>query len=176
MKTAGSGSDPDQDPLVRGMDPQIRIRIHDKISWIGNTASNKKKCAFNNKQRRAAVSHLIERLGELVAQSADRRLMLGRNQIQLFIPHLQGLHLSLIAQAVVLDDLELFAVVLFVRGEFRRLALRLEQLFAHASQIGVQHRAVFALLLLVLGKFALHFLQLFFQFLDAWKKSMAVTK
>jgi hypothetical protein len=28
--------DPDPDPLVRGMDP--RIRIHTKISWIRNTA------------------------------------------------------------------------------------------------------------------------------------------
>ncbi len=29
---------PDPDPLVRGMDPRIRIRIHPKISWIRNTA------------------------------------------------------------------------------------------------------------------------------------------
>jgi hypothetical protein len=30
----------DPDPLVRGMDPriQIRIRIHTKMSWIRNTA------------------------------------------------------------------------------------------------------------------------------------------
>jgi hypothetical protein len=27
----------DPDPLVRGMDPRIRIRIHTKISWIRNT-------------------------------------------------------------------------------------------------------------------------------------------
>jgi hypothetical protein len=27
----------DPDPLVRGMDPQIRIRIHTKMSWIRNT-------------------------------------------------------------------------------------------------------------------------------------------
>jgi hypothetical protein len=27
----------DQDPLVRGMDPRIQIRIHIKISWIRNT-------------------------------------------------------------------------------------------------------------------------------------------
>jgi hypothetical protein len=26
-----------QDPLVRGMDPRIRIRIHPKMSWIRNT-------------------------------------------------------------------------------------------------------------------------------------------
>jgi hypothetical protein len=25
------------DPLVRGMDPRIRIRIHTKMSWIRNT-------------------------------------------------------------------------------------------------------------------------------------------
>jgi hypothetical protein len=30
--------DPDPDPLVRGMDPRIRIRI--KISWIRNTNVN----------------------------------------------------------------------------------------------------------------------------------------
>ncbi len=29
--------DPDRDPLVRGMDPWIRIRIHPKMSWIHNT-------------------------------------------------------------------------------------------------------------------------------------------
>jgi hypothetical protein len=28
---------PDPDPLVRGMDPRIRIRIHPKMSWIRNT-------------------------------------------------------------------------------------------------------------------------------------------
>jgi hypothetical protein len=30
----------DPDPLVRGMDPRIRIRIHPKMSWIRNTATN----------------------------------------------------------------------------------------------------------------------------------------
>jgi hypothetical protein len=30
--------DPNPDPLVRGMDPRIRIRIHPKILWIRNTA------------------------------------------------------------------------------------------------------------------------------------------
>jgi hypothetical protein len=30
--------DPDPDPLVRGMDP--RIRIHSKMSWIRNAAGN----------------------------------------------------------------------------------------------------------------------------------------
>ena len=28
---------PDPDPLVRGMDQRIRIRIHPKMSWIRNT-------------------------------------------------------------------------------------------------------------------------------------------
>ncbi len=28
---------PESDPLVRGMDPRIRIRIHTKMSWIRNT-------------------------------------------------------------------------------------------------------------------------------------------
>jgi hypothetical protein len=28
---------PDRDPLVKGMDPRIRIRIHPKMSWIRNT-------------------------------------------------------------------------------------------------------------------------------------------
>ena len=31
--------DPDPDPLVRGMDP--RIRIHPKMSWIRNTGRNR---------------------------------------------------------------------------------------------------------------------------------------
>ncbi len=29
--------DPDPDALVRGMDPRILIRIHQKMSWFGNT-------------------------------------------------------------------------------------------------------------------------------------------
>ncbi len=33
----GADQDPDLDPLVRGMDPRIRIRIHTKMSWIRNT-------------------------------------------------------------------------------------------------------------------------------------------
>ncbi len=32
------GQQQDPDPLVTGMDPQIRIRIHTKMSWICNTA------------------------------------------------------------------------------------------------------------------------------------------
>ncbi len=34
--------DPDliPDPLVRGMDPRIQIRIHTKMSWIRNTDQN----------------------------------------------------------------------------------------------------------------------------------------
>jgi hypothetical protein len=31
--------DPNPDPLVRGMDPRIRIRIHPKMAWIRNTGS-----------------------------------------------------------------------------------------------------------------------------------------
>ncbi len=31
--------DPDPDPLVRSMDPRIRIRIHPKMSWIRNTVA-----------------------------------------------------------------------------------------------------------------------------------------
>jgi hypothetical protein len=49
MKIEGSGSapDPDQDPLVRGMDP--RIRIHTKMSWIRITAwlPSTKSCRLN---------------------------------------------------------------------------------------------------------------------------------
>jgi hypothetical protein len=37
--------DLDPDPLVIGMDPRIRIRIHTKMSWIRNTDCN---CYFNN--------------------------------------------------------------------------------------------------------------------------------
>ncbi len=36
----------DPDPLVRGMDPRIRIRIHTKMSWIRNTGKN--KAIFSN--------------------------------------------------------------------------------------------------------------------------------
>ncbi len=31
--------DPNPDPLVRGMDPRTRIRIHPKMPWIRNTGS-----------------------------------------------------------------------------------------------------------------------------------------
>jgi hypothetical protein len=31
---------PDPDPLVSGMDPRIRIRVHTKMSWIRNTGKN----------------------------------------------------------------------------------------------------------------------------------------
>jgi hypothetical protein len=31
---------PDPDPLVRGMDPRTRIRIHPKMSWIRNTGKD----------------------------------------------------------------------------------------------------------------------------------------
>jgi hypothetical protein len=40
----GSDPDPNPDPLVRVMDP--RIRIHPKMSWIRNTASYKLKWMF----------------------------------------------------------------------------------------------------------------------------------
>jgi hypothetical protein len=33
--------DPNLDPLVRGMDPRIQIRIHTKMSWIRNTEVHK---------------------------------------------------------------------------------------------------------------------------------------
>ncbi len=39
MEIEGSGS-ADPDPLVRGMDPRIRNRIHTKMSWIRNTAGS----------------------------------------------------------------------------------------------------------------------------------------
>jgi hypothetical protein len=42
MKIEGSGPDPD--PLVRCMDP--RIRIHTKMSWIRNTASKLRNIFF----------------------------------------------------------------------------------------------------------------------------------
>ncbi len=35
-------ADLDPDPLVRGMDPRIRIRIHTKMSWVRNTVLKKK--------------------------------------------------------------------------------------------------------------------------------------
>jgi hypothetical protein len=41
--------DPDQDPLVRGMDPriQIRTRIHTKMSWIRYTGLNYNRRQFS---------------------------------------------------------------------------------------------------------------------------------
>jgi hypothetical protein len=36
-KWQDSDPNPDLDPLVRGMDPRIRIRIHTKMSWVRNT-------------------------------------------------------------------------------------------------------------------------------------------
>ncbi len=39
--------DADPDPLVRGMDPRIRIRIHPKMSWIRNTGDKHKKLTLN---------------------------------------------------------------------------------------------------------------------------------
>jgi hypothetical protein len=44
MKMEGSDPHPDPDlnpdPLVRGMDPRIRIRLHTKMSWIRNTGQS----------------------------------------------------------------------------------------------------------------------------------------
>ncbi len=37
MKVNDENPHPDPDPLVRGIDPRIRIRIHTKMSWIHNT-------------------------------------------------------------------------------------------------------------------------------------------
>ncbi len=39
-KTRIQDPDPNPDPLVRGMDSRIRIRIHPKMSWIRNTGSD----------------------------------------------------------------------------------------------------------------------------------------
>ncbi len=50
--------DPVPDPLVRSMDPRIRIRIHPKMSWIRNTAG---KSYFH---RLAACSPVEDALGE----------------------------------------------------------------------------------------------------------------
>jgi hypothetical protein len=45
---------PDPNPLVRGMDPRIRIRIHPKMSWIRNTDYSThelmKICSMPNKK------------------------------------------------------------------------------------------------------------------------------
>jgi hypothetical protein len=38
----GVGSDPEPDPLVRGTNPGIRIRIRTKMSRIPNTAFNQR--------------------------------------------------------------------------------------------------------------------------------------
>ncbi len=44
--------DPDPDPLVRSMDPRIRIRIHPKMSWIWNTAVCMLKEEWGAKKRK----------------------------------------------------------------------------------------------------------------------------
>jgi hypothetical protein len=40
--------DPHPDPLVRGMDPKIRIRIRKKMSQISNTGYDMDMCQFFN--------------------------------------------------------------------------------------------------------------------------------
>jgi hypothetical protein len=49
--------DPDPDPLVRSMDPRIRIRIHPKMSWIRNTGFR----SAGSGSRRATRTHKIEK-------------------------------------------------------------------------------------------------------------------
>ncbi len=39
--------DPDPAPLVRGMDPRIRIQIHTKMAWIRNTGRVETKILWN---------------------------------------------------------------------------------------------------------------------------------
>jgi len=34
LKVNDEMQDPDQNPLIRGMDPRIRIRINTEMSWI----------------------------------------------------------------------------------------------------------------------------------------------
>jgi hypothetical protein len=46
--------DPDPYPLVRGMDPRFRTRIHTKMSWIRNIAI--KKIQFESSQKRNCVA------------------------------------------------------------------------------------------------------------------------
>jgi hypothetical protein len=57
MKIEGS------DPLVRGMDPWIRIRIHTKMSWIRNTGSGDPKTFLMNRSNFAVfvISFLFSR-------------------------------------------------------------------------------------------------------------------
>jgi hypothetical protein len=43
----------DPDPLVRGLDP--RIRIHIKMSWIRNTAGYHSVCTFFNPKARSKI-------------------------------------------------------------------------------------------------------------------------
>jgi hypothetical protein len=66
-KIAGSGSgsisqrhgSADPDPLVRGMDP--RIRIHSKMSWISNTVHNILKSLKRKPKYYLVECHIIRR-------------------------------------------------------------------------------------------------------------------
>jgi hypothetical protein len=49
--------DPDPNPLVRGMDP--RIRIHPKMSWIRNTALMDSYFTYNTGRYRYSVEHIL---------------------------------------------------------------------------------------------------------------------
>jgi hypothetical protein len=64
MKIAGSGvRTQDPNPLIRGMDPRIWIRIHTKMSWIRNTGS---------------VSYLLEPNGAATFYHVRYRLVIFR--------------------------------------------------------------------------------------------------
>ncbi len=56
QKVIRKKQDPDPDPLVRGMDPRIRIRIHTKMSWIRNTAVTVRWANTMLAQHRCALS------------------------------------------------------------------------------------------------------------------------
>ncbi len=72
------------DPLVRGMDQRIRIRIHTKISWIRNSVI----CTFlqNNLcvQRNVAIPGRLSRGDE--EQHPALRLLLPGDGLHLLVP------------------------------------------------------------------------------------------
>ncbi len=81
--------DPHPDPLVRGMNPwiQIRIRIHPKMSWIRNTAFNHKILKVRSMRRKDPRKYvrLLGCWGNGVGQRRrNKNRVQRRSQIVLF--------------------------------------------------------------------------------------------
>jgi hypothetical protein len=82
---------PDPDPLVRGLDPGIRIRIHPKISWICNTPllTVGRPCIFalnGAKDRgRITINNVLIRYHGFVEKDPSRLMTVFFSNTALFI-------------------------------------------------------------------------------------------